>query len=91
MLFVKTGVGPLAQNVRKKEAVLLSKLKHMQDRQWGGYLTPSEALSLIPHVIVSKYYTTWAIGAVESGDGRPQWFYFNVKPNSVWEAKLANR
>ena len=32
MLFVTTGVRPMAQNVRKKEAVLLSKLRHMQDR-----------------------------------------------------------
>jgi hypothetical protein len=81
----------MAQNVHKKEAVLLSKLRHMQDRCWGGYLTPSEALSLLPHVIVLRHYAAWAIDSVATGVSNPQWFYFNVKPNNVWEMKLANR
>jgi|GEM_PF-2649712 len=71
----------------------IKKIVHMEGRQFGGYLTPSEIIAISKIGARSDGGSTfnsldYAKQRVKQGNSRPYWFYFNVTDKSELRKKI---
>ena len=59
----------------------LRKIKRYQMSQWVGYLTPSEARSLVQAGATARpHEIAWMESGLQAGSDGARWFYFSAKP-----------